>query len=145
MKSILRAVLFCTGVFFIASCSSDNTTSAVYTDSLILGTGNVGWTITGETTTFINNPNTVGITIYYRVETENDMKGSNINLEIEKNSETGFEQVHIVYLTNPSKSGHVVVGSYLHVLGVGTYRAKARLLATNQVVAMKDYVVTNTE
>ncbi|MFA6473177.1 MAG: hypothetical protein WCU00_14190 [Candidatus Latescibacterota bacterium] len=145
MKSILRAVLFCSGIFFIVSCGSDNTTSAVYTDSVTFGTGNVGWNITGETTSFINNPNINGVTIYYRVETEDDMKGSNINLEIEKNSETGFDQVHIVYLTNPSKSGHVVVGSYLHMLGEGTYRANARLLATNQVVATKDYVVTNAQ
>jgi hypothetical protein len=143
MKSIFRLLFICTSILFIASCSSDKTTSAVYTDSLTLGTGNIGWTITGETTSFINNPGENGLTVYYRIETKDDMKGSNINLEIEQNTGSGFEQVHISLLNNPSHSGHIVVSSFIHTFGAGNFRAKARLLATSQVVAVKEYSVTN--
>jgi hypothetical protein len=144
MKSIVGLLFLCTGIFFIASCSSDKTTSAVYTDSLVLGTGNVGWNITGETTAFIDSLGGNGITIYCRIETEDDMKGSNIHLEIEKSSELGdFDQIHISYLTNPNSSGHILVGSFIHTFGEGNFRVIARLLTTNKVVAYKDYSMTN--
>ena len=113
----------------------------IYTDSLVLGTGISGWNIIGESTTFINNPAENGITIYYRVESKDDMKGFNLEFDIYQNTSSGFELVHIIPI-NTYYTGHILVGSFIHTWGAGSFKASAQL-GTNQVIGVKEFTVTN--
>jgi hypothetical protein len=142
VKSFL-SILFLISFFSVTSCGNDKTVSAVYSDSLILGTGNIGWNIEGESTSFINDTSTSGMTIYFKVESEEDLKGSYINLEIEKNTSDGYDQVLIHLCSNPSFTGHIIVSSFIHTFGQGQFRATARMLSNSKVIAVKEYSVTN--
>jgi hypothetical protein len=135
------SVIFCCILFFISACSSDKTTSPVYTDSLILGTGISGWSILGEGAAFINNPAENGLTIYYRVESKDDMKGTNLEFDVYRNTPDGFDLVHMIPI-NTFYSSHVVVGSFIHTWGEGNFKSSA-VLGTSKVIGVKEFTVTN--
>jgi hypothetical protein len=135
------AVIFCCVLFFLSACGSDKTTSPVYTDSLILGTGISGWSILGEGAAFINDPAENGLTIYYRVESKEDMTGTNLEFDVYRNTPDGFDLVHMIPI-NTFYSPHVVVGSFIHTWGEGNFKTSA-VLGTNKVIGVKEFTVTN--
>ncbi|MDP2983836.1 MAG: hypothetical protein Q8O92_10965 [Candidatus Latescibacter sp.] len=144
MHKPFAVFIFCIILFLISACSSDKTTSSIiYTDSLVLGIGISGWNIVGESSTFINNPAESGITIYYRIESKDDLKGSNLEFDIYRNTSSGFELIHIIPIINTYYTAHILVGSFIHTWGAGSFKASIRLINTNQVIGVKEFTVVN--
>ncbi len=69
------------------------------------------------------------------------MKGSDVELDIDQYSSAGFDQIHSFICTNQSYTGHVLVSSFIHTFGTGSFRATAKLLNTSQVIGIKAYTV----
>jgi hypothetical protein len=141
MHKSFAVLFFCGILLMVCACSSDKTTSTVYTDSLVLGTGVSGWNILGESTTFINDPSITGMTIYYRIESKAFLQGLNLEFDVYRNTSDGFELVHIIPI-NTYFQEHVVVGSFVHTWGAGSFKATASLGA-GEIVGVKEFTVTN--
>lgn len=134
-----RSILFASGVIILAAagCNSGSSTkSDTFSDSLMLGTGMNGFNITGETTTFTSDA-----LIYWRLESKDDMGGSTVEIQISKSGSSGFEQVNVIPYTNPQNYGHIMLSSFKHTYGPGSFRATGKLVTGGKTVAYKNYTV----
>ena len=122
---ILLACMGCNG-----GSSSDSDSD--FKNSLTLGTGRVGFVISGETTTFSNNQ-----LIYWRLESETDMGGSSVEIVITKDG----AQVGSATFPSAQSYGHIMLSQFSHTYGPGNFRATGKLVTGNKTVAYKDYTV----
>jgi hypothetical protein len=69
------------------------------------------------------------------------MKGSTVEIQISKSGSSGFEQVDVIPYTNPQSYGHIMLSSFTHTYGPGSFRATGKLVTGGKTVAYKDYTV----
>ncbi len=125
----------------LVSCSkksSDDGTTPGFTDNLKLGTGMnaADFTLTGEGTSFSVNP---GI-IYFRLESKDDMAGSNVTIQLYADSSGVFVPRSTFNYTNPQSNGHIFMASFT-VKSTGSYRATGILETGSKTIASVDFSV----
>jgi len=136
--SMKKLSVFLLVVFVIVTgCSKSTTSSSEFSNSLILGTGMLGFTITGETTSFTGSP----VVIYWRLESKDDMKGSAVDISIEQMTDNGYVTKNTFNYPAIQSYGHIMVSSFAHYSGKGSFRATGKLTDTNKTVASKEYTV----
>ncbi len=128
LPALAIVILACMGCNSGSSTDSDSD----FKNSLTLGTGMLGFEITGETTTFSNDQ-----VIYWRLESKDDMGGSSVDIVITKDG----AQVGLVTFPNPQTYGHIMLSGYKHTYGTGSFRATGKLVTGGKTVAYKDYTV----
>jgi len=137
-----KLALFMLMVFFTAAGCNKSSIS-----SLTLGTGTIGFTIagrtgkgftiTGETTSFTGSP----VTIFWRLESREDMKGSTVDIVIEEKTNNGYVTRNTFNYPALQSYGHIMVSSFNHDFGKGSFRATGKLTDNNKTVASKVYTV----
>jgi hypothetical protein len=124
-------------LFVSVGCGDKSTNSSSdFSNSLILGKGMSGFNIIDETTSFSDST-----TIYWRLEGEDDMAGSPIEIQISKASTGGYQVVYTFPFSNPQSYGHIMLSSFYHTFGKGSFRATGKLTTGNKTVATRDYAV----
>jgi hypothetical protein len=135
MKKIFFLLLI---TLAVVSCSkkSDSTSSTVFTNKLTLGTGvnpsNL-FELTGVNTSF-----TASTTIYFRLESADDMAGSAVRLQIEQQDGTPvFSQNY----PNPQSYGHILVSNFPPITRAGSYVATGILVTGSKTVASINFTM----
>jgi hypothetical protein len=133
MKRDLVSLAACLSLLY--SCSKDDNE---FSNKLILGTGvnpNNLFEITGVGTTF-----SVPATIYFRLESEVDMAGSDVLIRID--IKEGPEYVEFTSFTfdNPQATGHILSSSFTLETG-GLFKATGVLITGGRVIASKEFTV----
>jgi hypothetical protein len=134
MKKIFLLVLV---VLAIASCSkkSDSTTTTGFSNKLELGTGlnpsNL-FQLTGVGTTF-----KLGGTIYFRLESADDMGSSAVRIQIDKQDGTAVATYDYPSIQS---YGHIFLSTF-SVEVPGNYKATGILLTGNKTIASASFVV----
>ena len=108
-----------------------------FTDILALGTGMNGFNLVGEATTFYLTGGSLNI--YWRLESMDDMAGSDVRILIEKNITGSFQVIDTVDFNNPQSYGHIMLSSYNHNYGAGNFRATGILITGMRTIASKEY------
>jgi hypothetical protein len=121
-------------------CTKDTTTNAdQFTDKLTLGSGlnpsNL-FQLAGESTSF-SGPNA---TIYWRLESKDDMAGSAVTIRIEKLVNGSYAAAQSFPYTNPQSYGHIMLSSFT-LSQTGSFRATGILTATSKTVASCEFAV----
>jgi hypothetical protein len=128
-----------------AGCGKDSPTSSrVFTDSLTLGKGLHGIDLTGETYTFTvthNQSTVIYPTIYWRAESRDKMKSADITFKVEQLTDFGLVEVYSTLYELTKLDDNVVISSYYHMYGVGTFRATATLEGETRVLGVKQFTV----
>lgn len=134
MKKIFFLLLI---TLAIVSCSkkSDSTSSTVFTNNLTLGTGlnpsNL-FELTGVNTSF-----TASTTIYFRLESADDMAGSAVRLKMDQQDGTPiFSQDY----PNPQSYGHIFLSNFT-ITRAGSYTATGILVNGLKTVATINFTV----
>jgi hypothetical protein len=129
-------------VLFIAftGCKKEekNTdTTDQYSDKLTLGTGASGFSLTGEGTSFYQIGGSVQL--YWRMECKNDMAGANVTINVSQNIGGTWVPKNSFPFTNPQSYGHIMVSSFNHTFGAGSFKATGVLGSTT--IASVEYTV----
>jgi hypothetical protein len=144
MKRNCIFIAFVFVILIMGGCKKEeNTPTAVtnpYKNKLTLGTGAdlENFLITGQTTTF--SLSSGAPSIYWRLETENDMAGSDIQLNIDKlinGTPTAFTQYKY---NNPQTYGHVFI-SMFSIKEAGTYKITAILVTGAVTIATQTFTL----
>ncbi len=115
----------------------EETDEEQFTNKLTLGTGMNGFNLTGEATSFYLTGGSLNI--YWRLESMDDMSGSNVRILIEKNLTGNFQVIDTVDFNNPQSYGHIMLSSYNHNYGAGNFRATGILITGIKTIASKEY------
>jgi len=120
----------------LVSCSkkSDSSSSA-YSNSLALGTGfNVtNFQLTGVSTTF-----PVNSTIYFRLESTDDMGGSKVRIQIDNADGTPYTTVPD--FENPQSYGHIFISGF-SLPAKGSFKATGILVTGNKTIASINFTI----
>jgi hypothetical protein len=137
MKKYTLLFLFGFLMLALAGCNDKSTTSSSdFKNSLVLGKNMSGFTIIGETTSFSDSTS-----IFWRLESKEDMEGSAVEIQISKSVSGGYQTVNTFSFPNPQSYGHIMLSSYNHTFGKGSFRATGKLVTGNKTVAIKDYTI----
>jgi len=109
-----------------------------FSNQLTLGTGMTGFALTNEGTTFARLG--ANVTIYFRLESAGDMAGSNVTIQVEKNSSGTWSSYNSFTFTNPQSYGHILLSSF-SMPDAGSFRATGILAAGNVTVASIQFTV----
>jgi hypothetical protein len=138
MKSIFFAMMILSLVFVACEKEEEDNTEE-FTNKLTLGTGMSGFNITGEATTFYQVGGAVNL--FWRLESVDDMAGSQVKIKIEKSVSGTFQPLDSLTFNNPQSYGHIMLSSFSHDYGTGTFRATGILVTGSKTVASKEYIV----
>ena len=141
MRDILISFIMLMAVILIIGCkksSNPASSSDQYSNTLTLGTGMSGFTITGETTNFYR----VGgrATIYWRLESSADMAGSSVRIAIAKQGTNGFVSDTSFTFASTQSYGHIMLSSFA-LTATGSFRATGILVTGNVTVATKNFTI----
>lgn len=129
----------------IVGCGKDSSTSSrVFTNSLTLGKGLHGIDLTGETYTFTiihNQDADTNPTIYWRAESQEKMKAGDINFTVEQLTDFGLVEVYSSLYEMTKMDDNVIISSYYHMYGAGTFRATATLGDDAVLLGVKQFTV----
>jgi len=126
----LKTVIIVITALVIGGCSasvdSGDSTTGGYSNKLTFGTGwnTSNFTLTGEGTTF--NLTGGSATLYYRLESANDLAGNAVSIKVEKQTTGGYTTVGTYSYTNPQNYGHIIMSS-ISITGAGTYRMTGQM------------------
>jgi hypothetical protein len=140
MKTTLYTILLSCFILIISGCKKDENPASAdeYSNKLTLGTGigENGFQLNGEATTFTgaNNP------IYFRLESQTDMEGSQIRIRLEKNSGSGFVFYNDYTFNNPQSYGHIFLSSF-KTGQTGSYKATGIIVSKNLEVASLQFTI----
>ncbi|MFA6471185.1 MAG: hypothetical protein WCU00_04005 [Candidatus Latescibacterota bacterium] len=133
MKKYIVLLALATLLLTFPGCNDNSTdSSSEFSNSLILGTGMSGFTITGQATSFSDST-----VIYWRLESEDDMAGSEVQIQISKAGSV----IYTFPYSNPQSYGHIMLSGFYHTFGKGSFRATGRLVTGSKTVATCDYTV----
>jgi hypothetical protein len=131
-------------IIIVSGCKKDSSDPTSgnnqYSNKLTLGTG-VDYSkflITGEGVSFYKAGGSVQI--FWRLESANDMAGSNVNIKIEKQSGGTFISDTTITYPNPQSYGHIMISSFTFSK-TGNFRATGILINGNTSVASKEFSV----
>ncbi len=109
-------------------------------DTLILGTGLDHGTVTGATETFLGNPETGAVIIYWSLETKHDMSGYRLRLLIEEKVGSKWNERRLFdYGIIGDILVYYYIDSFYHDYGIGTFRAT--VFIGERDVASTEYTV----
>jgi hypothetical protein len=136
--------IFLLGLTIVLTCckkeekDTENETDQ-YSNKITLGTGMSGFNITGEATTFY----LIGgsLNIYWRLESKDDMAGSQVRILISKSISSTYQTIDTIDYNNPQSYGHIMLSSYPHTYGAGSFKATGILLTGSKTIASKEYIV----
>jgi|WetSurMetagenome_2_1015567.scaffolds.fasta_scaffold34827_3 hypothetical protein len=140
------SVIIIISLFFIiaSGCKKNSSNPASgdsqYSNKLTLGTG-VDYSkflISGEGTSFYKIGGSVQV--FWRLESANDMAGSNVNIKIEKQSGGTYLSDTTFSFANPQSYGHIMISSFI-ITKTGNFRATGVLTNGNTTVASKEFTV----
>ncbi|MCX6242197.1 MAG: hypothetical protein NTX43_10365 [Bacteroidetes bacterium] len=125
-----RALFTILSLVFLLGCSKSSTDStSEFSNSLTFGTGlnpsNL-FQLTGVGTVFQH-----GSTIYFRLESQDDMGGSTVKIQINKSDGSAYNSFTF---TNPQSYGHILLSSF-SIPDVGAYTAIGILVTGSKTVA----------
>jgi hypothetical protein len=119
----------------LCSCSKDDNE---FSNKLTLGTGlnqsNL-FELTGIGTTF-----TAPATIFFRLESEADMAGSDITIRIDIKEGDEYVEFTSFPFDNPQSFGHIFLSSFSLAEG-GQFKATGILVTGNKEIASKEFTV----
>ena len=141
MKDILISFIILMAVILVIGCKkSSNPTSSgdQYSNTLTLGTGMSGFTITGETTNFYRLGGQA--IIYWRLESSADMAGSSVRIAIAKQGTNGFVSDTSFTFASTQSYGHIMLSSFA-LSEIGSFRATGILVTGNVTVATMNFTI----
>jgi hypothetical protein len=141
MKTKLCAFLLTSFILITYGCKKDENptnTTEQFSNKIALGTGigGNGFQLVGEGTTFTGVSNQ----IYFRLESQADMEGSQIKIKLEKNSGTGFAFFNDYTFNNPQSYGHIFLSSFSPGQA-GNYKATGIIVSKNLEVASLQFTL----
>ena len=123
-------------IISLISCGVDSLfDSSDFENRLTFGTGIDSadpYQLTGETNSFINTRRP----IYWRLESEDDMEGTAVIIELEKLDDGDCPGPFRFRFDNPQSHDHIMVANFYWEL-TGQYMANAILEDSNKVIASK--------
>jgi|WetSurMetagenome_2_1015567.scaffolds.fasta_scaffold875832_1 hypothetical protein len=133
----MKKILFLIAIVLISfSCKkSSDTSTDEFSNKLELGTGTSAsnsFVLTGVGTTF-----TAGSLIYFRLESKDDMAGSNVNMKVMRSNGTDFNTFLFV---NPQSYGHIMVSSFA-ITETGNFMVTGILVNGSKTIASVNIVV----
>jgi len=133
----MKKILFLLLISFLAiSCSkeSDDSSSSEFSNSLTLGTGvnYTNFTLTGAGTSFSKNS-----TVYFRLESSDDMAGSKVRLTFDKDGT--FYSTAPDY-DNPQSYGHIFISGF-SLPDAGSFKVTAILVTGNKTIATANFTL----
>ena len=134
MKKIFFLLLITLAVISCAK-KSDSPTETQYSNKLTLGTGlnpSNPFELTGVGTTF-----PVSTNIYFRLESTDDMGGSNVLLKIDEQSGTPISSQEY---PNPQSYGHILISNFT-VTRAGNYVATGILVTGTKTIATINFTI----
>ncbi|MBI5838150.1 MAG: hypothetical protein HZB25_13005 [Candidatus Eisenbacteria bacterium] len=139
MRRTAAVALILSLLMLLAGCDdATNPSNDTFTDKLTLGTGMSGFNITGETTAF--HIAAASVTIYWRLESNLDIGGSQVRIRMESISGGVYTPVDSASYGNPQTYGHIMVSSYPWTR-TGAFRAVGIIQSTGRVVGTKEFAV----
>lgn len=135
----MKKILFLLLISFVAvSCSKksdDTTSSSGYSNSLTLGTGvnYSNFTLTGAGTSFSKNS-----TIYFRLESSDDMAGSKVRLVFYKGDGTYYSTAPDY--DNPQSYGHIFISGF-SLPDAGSFKVTGILVTGNKTIASANFTL----
>jgi len=119
-------------------CSPTSSTSG-FSNKLTLGTGQSSanlFNLTGAGTSFTGAP----LTLYWRLESSDDMAGSQVTIDIKKLSGGTFISHQSQTYPNAQSYGHIMV-SAINIDSAGSFRATGILVTGNKTISTVDFTV----
>jgi hypothetical protein len=114
----LLVIFFMITIF--TGCKKDNTSE--FNDELKLGTGMIGFDLTGEASTFTLTD--ASIFLYFRLESKDDMAGRNIILDF---LTSGDNLINTITREPAQNYGHITLSSFEWEGGTGNFKINAYL------------------
>ena len=137
MKKILfiAFLILLSGILSSCKKSSTSDTSSGFSNSLQLGTGMnaSNFTLTGGGTRFY-----AGQTIYFRIESSDDMAGSSVKIHIDTNNNGTYLAFSDFTFPNPQNTGHLLISSF-PINSPGTFRATGILVNGNKTIGSVNF------
>lgn len=121
MKSKFLLTSFSLLIFVIifSGCKKNN---SEFTDELTLGTGMIGFDLTGESSTFTLVD--ASIFLYFRLESEEDMAGRTVILDF---LTSGDDLINTITREQAQDYGHIMLSSFEWWGGTGDFKINAYL------------------
>ena len=113
-----------------------------FSNKLTLGTGLNSanpFNLTGEATSFAGGA-LLPLTLYWRLESSNDMAGSAVTIDIKKLSNTTYLSYKSQTYSSTQNYGHIMVSS-ISIDSAGSFRATGILVTGNKTVSSVDFTV----
>jgi len=137
MKKILFITFLISLSGILSSCKKSSTTdtSSGFSNSLQLGTGMnaSNFTLTGTGTPFY-----AGQTIYFRIESSDDMPGSSVKIHIDTNNNGTYIAFKDFTFPNPQNTGHLLISSFT-INSPGTFKATGILVNGNKTIGSVNF------
>jgi hypothetical protein len=133
MKNVIF-ILFTLSVISSGCKKSEDSTSE-YTNKIELGTGldpSNSFILTGVGTTFTSTA-----TIYFRLESQDDMAGSKVKIQVMNSNGTLYNDWEY---PNPQSYGHIMVSSF-RISETGNYTVSGILVTGNKTIASISVVI----
>jgi hypothetical protein len=134
-KALIVFSLALVSLFWCSPTKSDSG----FSNKLSLGTGQSTsnpFNLTGEGVSFTGTP----LTLYWRLESQDDMAGSQVTIDIKKLSGTAYAPYKSQTYANPSTYGHIMV-SAISIDSAGSFRATGILATGSKTVSSVDFTV----
>lgn len=141
MKYFVVGIFVCL-FLFTSGCKKDesNPVEDEFSNNLIIGTGvdYSKFAISGEGTSFTKiGPS---LTLYWRLESKNDMQGSAVKIKIEKQN-AGVYAAYTEFSYNAAQDyGHIMISSF-SLTESGSYKATGILVNGTVNVASKEFTI----
>ena len=140
MKQKILTLLLAFLCLYMSGCKKDESpTGSEFANKLALGTGMSGFNLVGEATSFTLIGSS--ITLYWRLESKDDMAGSDVQIKIEKSAVSGYTLQQTFTFQAAQSYGHIMLSSFSHTFGKGDFRASGILVNGNKTVSSINYTV----
>lgn len=140
MKKLNLLVIITLLCFFMVACKKEESpTSSEFVNKLTLGTGMSGFNLIGESTSFT----LIGtaINLNFRLESQDDMAGSDVQIRIEKSTISGYSFQQTFTFKAAQNYGHIMLSSFSHSFGKGDYKATGVLVTGNKTISSINYTI----
>jgi hypothetical protein len=137
-KGLLVVSLAVISLFWCSPTKSDN----AFSNKLTLGTGLSSanpFNLTGVGISFPGGA-LLPLTLYWRLESSDDMAGSNVTIEIKKLSNATYSSYKSQTYPSAQNYGHIMVSS-ISIDSAGSFRATGILVTGNKTVSSIDFTV----
>ncbi|MBI5538580.1 MAG: hypothetical protein HY951_00855 [Bacteroidia bacterium] len=128
-----RTLILIIIIISFSSCKKEKVTEDEFTNNISLGTSmsTSSMELTGVSTNFYHSS-----AIWFRIESVDDMAGSNVKLLVEKADTTYYS----AEFTNPQSYGHIFISSF-NINETGNYKATGILVNGNKTISSINFTV----